>query len=191
MEVASQRDARKQKVTAMRLFIALQLPPVAVAELAAWRDSIVADKDGLRPVANESLHVTLAFLGEMEPESVAALRQALDTLAGSGAAPLALGSPWWLPRRRPRLLSVAIDDDEGVLRETQAILVAALRRRAQFEPEQRIFFPHVTVARVRRGFKVRPSPTNGPSGIEFEGTRVSLYESVDGYRELYSVALER
>ncbi len=173
----------------MRLFIALELPAPAVRELVAWRETVLSVKDGLRPVAPESLHVTLAFLGETEPSSLDLLRGVLDSLAGTGSAPLALGSAWWLPRRRPGVLAVAVEDDEGVLREAQGLLASALRRSVGFEPDRRIFFPHVTVARVRRGFKVRASPLDDPPGLEFAGSRVTLYQSSEGYRPLHTVEL--
>jgi 2'-5' RNA ligase len=173
----------------VRLFIALEVPVAVVGELVRWRDSVLATKEGLRPVPPESMHVTLAFLGEREPASVDVLRGALEVVAGAGAAPLALGSPWWLPRRRPGVLAVAIEDDDGLLHETQGLLLSAVRRAIGFEPERRVFFPHVTVARVRRGFKVRPAPLDGPPGIEFSGGRVTLFESAGGYRPLHSVEL--
>ncbi len=213
----------------MRLFVALELPAPVVPVVVAWRDGVVGTKEGLRAVPDESLHVTLAFLGEIDPDAPAllvqmtpgrhptssgprhptspaphpptspaphppttltALCEALDQLTGAGPAPLALGSPWWLPRRRPSVLCVAVEDDDGRLRETQSLLLSALRRATGFEPERRIFFPHITVARVRRGFKVRPSPLDGPPGVEFSGARVTLFESAAGaYRPLHSVSL--
>lgn len=173
----------------MRLFIALELPVPVVDGLVRWRDSVLATRPGLRPVPPESMHVTLAFLGEREPSSVDALRGALEVVAGAGAAPLAVGQPWWLPRRRPGVLAVAIEDDDDLLHETQGLLVSALRRSVGFEPERRAFFPHVTVARVRRGSKVRPAPLTGPPAAEFTGARVTLFESAGGYRPLHSVTL--
>jgi 2'-5' RNA ligase len=45
------------------MFVALDLPAQARAELAAWRDTLISGRDDLRPVAPEALHVTLVFLG--------------------------------------------------------------------------------------------------------------------------------
>ena len=44
-----------------RLFVALDPPAAARAALAAFRDR--ADPSVWRPVADESLHVTIVFLG--------------------------------------------------------------------------------------------------------------------------------
>lgn len=164
----------------MRLFVALELPAEAVEALVAWQASVLAGRPGLRGVRRDSLHVTLCFLGEQAADAVAPIAQALGPLAGSGRPPLALGEPWWLPRRRPRVLACAIADDSGALREAQSLLVAALRRAVGFEPERRAFFPHVTVARVRSGARVRPAPLEGAPGVEFAGTRVTLFRSVLG-----------
>ena len=46
-----------------RLFVALELPEPVRAALADWRDAALARVEGLRPVADESLHATLCFLG--------------------------------------------------------------------------------------------------------------------------------
>ena len=45
------------------MFVALDLPAEARRALAGWRDGLVAGREDLRPVREEALHVTLAFLG--------------------------------------------------------------------------------------------------------------------------------
>jgi 2'-5' RNA ligase len=47
----------------MRLFVALDLPTDVRGRLAQWRDALIAGRADLRPVAEQALHVTLAFLG--------------------------------------------------------------------------------------------------------------------------------
>jgi RNA 2',3'-cyclic 3'-phosphodiesterase len=178
----------------LRLFVALELPAAAVHALVAWQEAVVAGRPGLRPVGSESLHVTLCFLGERPEAELDALRGACEVVGGASGAPLGLGEAWWLPRRRPRVLACAIADDDGVLREAQGLLIATLRRAVGFEPERRGFFPHVTVARVRGGARVRPAPLTGPDGVAFLGSRVTLFESTLGegparYQPLHSVSL--
>ncbi len=54
----------------MRLFVALDLPSQPVAALQDF--AATAARDGLRLLPPESLHVTLAFLGEQpDPDAVA------------------------------------------------------------------------------------------------------------------------
>ena len=52
---------------ALRLFVALEVPPAVREALAAFRDA-AADAEVWRPVPAESLHLTLAFLGR-RPET--------------------------------------------------------------------------------------------------------------------------
>ena len=59
----------------VRLFVALDLPEELREGIVAWGGEALADP-ALRPVAPESLHVTLAFLGhrpEKEIERIAAV----------------------------------------------------------------------------------------------------------------------
>jgi 2'-5' RNA ligase len=161
----------------LRLFVALELPPAVVSELVSWGAGVVLDVAGLRALPARSLHLTLAFLGARPAEELEALRSVLTGVEGHPAGGLALGSPWWLPRRRPGVLSVAVEDDHGSLRELQAAVVAGLRRAIGWQPEARPFFPHVTVARVRNGARVRPRALEGPRGLEFAAQWLTLFRS--------------
>ena len=69
------------------MFVALDLPDAARAELAAWRDALVAGRDDLRPVRPEALHVTLVFLGWQDESAAEAIAEAAFG-AVSVAAPL-------------------------------------------------------------------------------------------------------
>jgi RNA 2',3'-cyclic 3'-phosphodiesterase len=182
----------------LRLFVALELPVGARRALLAWRSGLVEGRpvlaDALRLVPEESLHLTLCFLGEQPLASIEALCGAVDGLSGAGAAALAVGTPWWLPRRRPNVLAAGVDDDDGRLRDAQGLLLAYLQRATGFEPERRMFIPHITVARVRRGARVRPAPLPAPEAVSFSGSRVILFESLVGegpavYRALHTVSL--
>jgi 2'-5' RNA ligase len=130
----------------VRCFVAAELPDDVRGALAAW----TPHDDALRPVDPAGLHVTLAFLGERPDEEAASAGAALAPLARPVGA-LSLGEALWLPRRRPRVLSLGVADGDGALGALQAAVVEALRVAIGFEPEGRAFLPHVTVARVRGG----------------------------------------
>jgi 2'-5' RNA ligase len=161
----------------LRLFVALELPPAVRNELVRWQVTELAQRPALRLVDRDALHVTLCFLGPVAPSAVAAVRTALDRVTGAPAAPLALGAAVWLPRRRPRVLAVTIDDDDGRLRDLQAQVAAILVAAGVYEPEPRLFFPHVTAARVRSEHRVRGSPLSAPAPVEFIARTVTLYRS--------------
>lgn len=166
-----------------RLFVALDLPDELREGIVAWGREALADP-ALRPVAPESLHITLAFLGyrpEKEIEDIAAVvRERV------GPAPWVelLDPEQRPPRGRARLYALpALSPGAEALQEGVAQGLAAL---GFYEPEKRPFWPHVTVARVRpegRGSR-RPAVVENPPGKLPEGMsearicrRMTLYRS--------------
>src|SRR3954463_6284827 len=112
----------------LRLFVALDLPAPARAALAAFR-AAAADPAVWRPVPDEALHLTLAFLGHRPAEDAGRPAENLAAAAppapgapgrppeplaaAPAAAPrLTLGRSLALPRRRPRVLTAAIVDHD-------------------------------------------------------------------------------
>jgi 2'-5' RNA ligase len=167
-----------------RLFVALDLPEETREGLVAWGREALADP-ALRPVAPESLHITLAFLGNRPEEEI----EAIAATVKESAAP----APWVElrdpeqrpPRGRARLYALpAISPGAEAL---QAGLEQKLVEAGFYEPEKRPYWPHVTVARVRpeaRGSR-RPMVVSEPPGpIPEELTeprisvRMTLYRSV-------------
>lgn len=158
-----------------RLFIALDLPPAVADALVAWRAPLLAG-DGLRAVDPGALHATLCFLGERPELAVPPLAALVEACAGS-AAGLALGAPLWLPRHRPRVLAVALEDRHGELGALQERTLAALADGGWHEPDPRPYLPHVTVARVRGEARVAPVELAAPPPMAFDGAALSLYRS--------------
>ena len=171
-----------------RLFVALDLPGAVAEALVAWRAPLLRERDELRPVGPAALHVTLCFLGAKQEEAIAPLSALVEACAADagGVAELALGEPLWLPRRRPRVLAVVVDDRGGQLGALQARLVERLASDRWHEPERRSYLPHVTVARVRRrgdgssdagAPPTTPSRGGAPPAVSFAGAAVTLYRS--------------
>jgi 2'-5' RNA ligase len=166
-----------------RLFVALDLPDRVRTGIAEWGRRALADP-ALRPVGRESLHITLAFLGWMPEKEIPRLA---EIVAGSGgpAPPIELGDPVPRPERgRPRLFALPADSDGtiGLQGGLQERLVAA----GLYEPEKRPFWPHVSVARVKREERSskRPArisklPGALPKDLSraFCGVRLTLYRS--------------
>src|SRR5215211_2012079 len=78
-----------------RLFVALDLPEETREGLVGWGEEALADP-ALRPVAPESLHITLAFLGSRPEQEVERIAEAVRESAGP--------APWVElrdPERRP------------------------------------------------------------------------------------------
>ena len=178
----------------MRLFLALDLPEPARAAVAAWRDELVAGREDLRPVVVSALHVTLVFLGwqfEKDAERIAELSgRALGGHAAARLTPLAVKP---VPRRGPRLFALDLGDAESRASAAQAALSSALATARLYRPERRPFWPHLTLARVKRGRRAGPlEPVGLPQA--FGASRVTLYRSIlrpqgAAYEALYSVEL--
>jgi 2'-5' RNA ligase len=146
-----------------RLFVALDLPDEVRDGLAAWGRRELADP-ALRRVAPESLHVTLAFIGYLSEKEIPRLAEIVEASAGPAPA-IQLGGPVQRPEwGRARLFALPAESPATV--ELQVGLQERLVEARLYEPEKRPFWPHVTVARVRReerGSK-RPAPVQKPPG---------------------------
>lgn len=160
-----------------RLFVALELPPRVRSALASWRLDALQGIRGLRPLAENHLHVTLCFLGWTATDEIDDLAAACARASGCAPPPLVLGHPLWLPHRRPRLLAVALDDPQARLSVVQSALSAQLQAGGWYEPEARAHLPHVTVARAGRQARVSAKPVSSPPPLKFTGSWVTLFRS--------------
>jgi RNA 2',3'-cyclic 3'-phosphodiesterase len=165
-----------------RLFLALDLPCPVRAGIVSWGREALGDP-ALRPIEPESLHITLAFLGYLAEKEIPRLREIVEASRAPAPA-IELGDPVPRPERRPRLFALPAESPGtiGLQRALEEKLVAA----RLFEPEKRPFWPHVTVARVRReerGSKrsahVARPPRELPKGLlrPFDAVRIVLYRS--------------
>jgi 2'-5' RNA ligase len=146
--------------------------------LARWRDDLVRGRDDLRPVPPESLHLTLVFIGHRPEEEVPAISGAVVGAVG-GLAPALLRPVQVVPvpkRGRPRLFALDLEDVGGRAGAVQAAVSAALEEGGWYQPERRSFWPHITLARARRGTRPDPLVADPPPG-DFEAREVTLYRS--------------
>jgi RNA 2',3'-cyclic 3'-phosphodiesterase len=160
--------------------VALDMPEPARSELATWRYGALRGRDDLRPSPIESLHATLAFLGYLPEKEIPRLG---DLALGAVAelAPPRLGARGVVPvppRGAPRLFALDLDDPEGAAGAVQGAVSDALEAAGLYTPEKRPFWPHVTLARVKRGRRAAPLDVDLPPGEPFEATDVTLYRSI-------------
>jgi|GEM_PF-242119 len=172
----------------MRIFIALPLPDGFTSALAGAAASLVRaapDPAGprqagaarrpprLRPVRPDGMHLTLAFLGELDGAGLAdaerAACEAVSAALAAGAAPGPLRGPvrrpfrlsaagvlTFPPRGRASVVAAAIGDGATEASALAAAVEDALERVGRetgqpFRPrERRPFAPHVTLARADR-----------------------------------------
>jgi RNA 2',3'-cyclic 3'-phosphodiesterase len=146
-----------------RVFVALDLPQGVRAGIVAWGAKALADP-ALRPVPEESLHVTLAFLGYRPEREVDRLAEIVESIE-SPAPRIELRDPVARPPRgRPRLYALPVDSPAAV--SLQAALQERLVAAHFYRAEKRPFWPHLTVARVRPEAKgsQRPRRVASPPG---------------------------
>jgi RNA 2',3'-cyclic 3'-phosphodiesterase len=162
------------------MFVALDLPSEARAALAAWRDELVEGRRDLRPVRAEALHVTLVFLGWQDEKAAEAIASAsFGACSGLPAARLRAGGVRPLPPRDPRLFALDLEDEDGRAVALQSAVSDALEAGRWYRPEKRPFWPHLTLARVKRGERrVAPLPDAPAAPAEaFQADRLTLYRS--------------
>lgn len=164
----------------VRLFVALELPRAVVEGLSAWSAKAFGEVPELRVLRPESLHVTLVFLGYQAERDIERIT-AVSFQGGAGKFELAPSAVVPVPRSRPRLYALDLEETAGDLVGWQEGLSDRLEGARFYEPEKRPFWPHVTLARLKRGAKP-------PRGLEvpelpaelrqpFVAGRVTLFRS--------------
>jgi 2'-5' RNA ligase len=132
----------------LRLFTAIDIPSDVKAALAALIDR-------LRPLAKlhwipvEKLHITTKFMGEWPETRLDELTRALSAVRSSGPVEIAIRRIGWLPNpRSARMLYAGVESNDAL-----TALAAATEQAAAgvgVAVEDRIFRPHVTLARTRK-----------------------------------------
>ncbi len=170
---------------ALRLFIAAKLPAAARAEIAARSDQLRASGlEGWRWAAPGAVHLTLRFLGDTQPERVAAVAAALQrTAAATAPLRLSLAAAGTFGGRRPRVLWLGLAGDLERLQAAAELLNRELAAEG-WAPPQRPLRPHITLARARRSANAaqtlaarRLAAAAAPAPYAFDVSAVQLIHS--------------
>ncbi len=166
----------------MRLFVAIPVTEPARSEVLALLERLRQTGWPVRWVGTEGLHVTLKFFGEVAPDRLEVIAEAIR-IAGQGTGPLSLrldevGA--FPSRQRPRILYVGLEAPSAL-----ELLQDRIERGGEalgFPPEGRPFNPHLTLGRLREGQKYPPHALDDLGGwyeqLSFTGDQVILYESI-------------
>jgi len=164
----------------MRTFIAIELDDSIRQRLGRIREISGIRDRAFRWVKHASIHLTLKFLGEIEPEIVPEVNGAMER-AVIGVTPFVIevgGMGCFPGLRNPRVLWVAVDAREDTLLPLQSSLEAELDG-IGFKREKRIFKPHLTLARIRGrigSFDLDEAGAFGDLGAQ-EVTAITLFQS--------------
>jgi 2'-5' RNA ligase len=136
-----------------RVFVAIELPAAVRRRLIEHIDRLRKSVPDVRAswLPEDNLHLTLKFLGDVPVTKVGLVAQATESAArmvdpfelvvgGCGAFP---------PNGQPRVLWIGIEDPSNRLSLLQQTLEAQCEA-AGFPREQRLFHPHLTIARLRQ-----------------------------------------
>jgi 2'-5' RNA ligase len=137
----------------MRVFLALPRDRMWIESARGFLESVRRGLPDASWTREESWHVTLKFLGEIEPDQAKAFAAAIAPKAlGTVAGELPSGRPVvFPPRGHARVLGIGFG--ESPVLESIAALAGeaeAIARDMGAEPETREFRPHVTLARIKR-----------------------------------------
>ena len=135
---------------AIRSFIAVPMPAETVEKLMAVQTQLRPAARNVKWVSADSLHVTLKFLGVVEParlhqtwesvqEALAETKRFTLLVRGVGAFP---------SRTRVRVIWAGIEQGTGALAEMTHSIEGTCQQHG-FEPESRPFQAHITMGRVR------------------------------------------
>ena len=175
----------RQKNPSARLFVALELPEDVRERLARWQREQLDPIPVLRQVAADQLHVTLAFLSYLPVRQIERIAAILGEVDHPAPELRFEAEPAARPPGRPRLFAIEAESPGTV--SLQAQVAGALEAARPYEPEERDFWPHVTVARTRRerrGSKkpakvdVRPGRLPDELLQPFKAVRLRLYRSI-------------
>lgn len=161
---------------AIRSFVAVDVPEDHRRALASYLDDCARLAPGYRWVSPDSLHLTLRFLGHVEPSILERVRTALHDVR---AAPFRLeldGRHTFGSRAAPRVVWLAVGEGReacGAL--ARAVDVAC--QAAGLEPEEDRFRAHVTLARQRSQGTPLPDLPEAPVLAPWTVDEFVLYES--------------
>ena len=135
----------------MRLFIAIELPETIKSELAGIQSKLKASRADVKWVEPQNIHLTLKFLGYVQQDKIAAIKNAVDKIAGQTKAfNISLSEIGAFPDlNSPRVIWVGIDD-VGAGRDLPLLVdvLANELSKLDFPKEKRPFSAHLTLGRI-------------------------------------------
>ncbi len=132
----------------IRSFVAVDVfSPEIVREVRAIQQELLEAGVLGKPVDPESLHITLIFLGELEPPIVERVRERLSGIEVRPMRILLRGVGYFPGGSRVNTIWIGVEDVEARLAAVQREVVSRLSELG-FKPDKD-FKPHITILRVK------------------------------------------
>lgn len=161
----------------IRSFIAIELGPEIKAELEALIRKLRDSDTDVKWVKPENMHLTLKFLGNIPPDTIEDVKKILDK-AGMGSSHFKMGLSGvgaFPGLSYPRVIWVGIGEGGDEAKKIHSLLEEGLEG-LKFEREQRPFFPHLTIGRVK-STKKKEALASAIEGLKF---RPGISQKVEG-----------
>ena len=140
----------------MRLFFGLTLPPEVRKATAAYAHRAAQTLPG-RYALPENHHITLAFLGKVEPARLDEAQAVLTVCAAAFPAPqVTIEGPSHFGRAENAIFTLCAGSEPPLAPLHDALVAALCARGLPFDPGP--FSPHVTLARHARLAGAEPPP---------------------------------
>ena len=164
----------------MRLFIATDLPAQVLTALSAMREQLSSGDAGVRWAPDESLHITLKFLGDVPDNQVQPIDESLQRVRASRFGAEVAGVGFFPSERAPRVFWAGVRSTElAELADNVGNCMVPLG----YQSEGRGFRPHLTLARTRGKARIGSRFVEGARACRdrefgtFETDRFFLYQS--------------
>ena len=167
----------------MRLFVGIEVPEPSRREVRRRVDAVRDRLPRARWVDLENVHLTLLFLGDTAEADVPALAAKLrEAFARCPPLDLRLAGGGTFPPGRPARVAWVGVDAPDELETLQADVTRAAVEALGFEPEDRPYHPHVTLARCpdpwrREAIDKLKTALTGNIGPPFVADHGVLFES--------------
>jgi 2'-5' RNA ligase len=172
-------EAREARPDRHRVFFALWPDDSTRSAISRATREAVRSSGG-RPIAKDRLHLTVAFLGELTTDGVDVARAAPPISVGAFELTLDALGIW----PESKILWLAPTSAPDALADLEAQLWDRLLERG-FHGEERIYRPHVTLARRARPVDAAVAP------ISWNVQEIALVESFPHGRNVHYEVLQR
>ncbi|MWV44557.1 RNA 2',3'-cyclic phosphodiesterase [Paenibacillus sp. HJL G12] len=173
------------KAQPLRLFIAIRLSEILGSALEQWRQEQQTALTFKKWTHREDYHITVQFLGDVDPEQVPAIANELRKIADQ-FQPFVLGigkAGIFGLEASPRVLWAGVIDHNHLLTRLQEFVTNGMEKFG-FARESRPYHPHITIARKYAGnepFQMNLLPSLLPQTATLEEGKREGFWTVDEF----------
>lgn len=134
----------------IRAFIAIEIPPEVIKKIAELQDHFKVLNLDAAWVKPANIHLTLKFLGEVDPKLLSQVKETiLNSLSSTAKFSISLGAIGVFPNiKQPRILWVGVEDNHKQLEPLKTTIDKGLEPLG-FEIDRKRFSPHLTLGRIK------------------------------------------